>query len=284
MMTYMTRDVMTAATTFDEVQLDSVWAYRENWRSPLQKVTVVAFPPVVTRTPRITVRFVSGGTEDIPFGRLKTLWENEPAYTAAVARWDDLEAPSDADQAAIDAAEMVADELLPAETAETMLRVEGALSIHDLSAFSALTGLLEQELTGHPDAFTEEGRLYVPWAVTKLAVANLAERNADAVAALALDAEKRAADFEESHRACDYTRDLRDRAKQLRAWCGVAAITVAEENQALKEQLDEMRRELLNAKSVARQAIELVNKRHVAGKWVEQNVSRLEAQLEQVGA
>ena len=165
-----------------------------------------------------------------------------------------------------------------------MYRVNGALSIKDLPALCDQAGLPEQLLTGHPASFFESGQLHVPWELTQPIVMRLAERNSTAVTALALRDETTAAEFEELHGEYEYTRDLRNAAQQLRAWSGIPELTVAQELAVLREQLDELRLDHQNLANIARQAIELVNRRPVNGVWVQQNVGRLEERLAAIAA
>jgi len=77
-------------TSIGDVAFGTTWVYRRSDHLTIEQVTVTSFRRSNSTTPLITVCFASGESEDVPAHRLKTLWENEPAYTAAVARWGGL--------------------------------------------------------------------------------------------------------------------------------------------------------------------------------------------------
>ena len=190
MITYMTHDVLTAVTKVDEVTVGSVWVYQRDRLAAIERVTVTAKLAVDIQPPRITILHMSGATENVPASRLKTLWENLPAYTEAVERWAELRATVPSSQGRLGAAQAVFDELLPIDSAEIADQADGALSIHDMDAVCAQTGLRPDGLNMFPGTFYELGSIYAPWAAVNLLAARLAEQNPEVILRLARAAEK----------------------------------------------------------------------------------------------
>lgn len=265
MITYMTHAVLTAVTKFDEVTVGSVWVYHKNQWSPIEQVTVTVTQP-------LTARFATGDTRKIPISRLKTRWENRKAYTAAVERWAGLEETMPLGIGRISAAQAVFDELLPIDAADMAEQVDGALSIRDMDAVCAQTGLRPSELNMFAGAFYELGRVYAPWAAANLLAARLAEQNPVAIERLVRAAKKDAVCAEEHFD--DWAQHHRDEARQLRTWYKDPLVTAEQENMMLKVRLSQVEADLLKAVSVARQALNLVGGRRTAAA-----VDRLTSQL-----
>lgn len=259
---------MTAPQTkVTEPQPREAWAYRARHVDPLVQVLVRR---IGSRRPiRALVRFVDpsfeGLEEWVPPARLKAPWAEAEAYEARERRWDAADAAcGEDDDPETSAAGIVFDQLIPNDIAELCYHADGALSVRDVPALTALVGLDAADFD-HPLSFVDDGMLIVPWPITRAVAKRAAERDATPILRYVQREEadaRREAAYGEVHRRrggpwhispeiCaevdeEHGRPVRD---ILRAWCGAEAVDRWDE-------LRELRREVLRLGELVQSAVD----------------------------
>ena len=143
----------------------------------------------------------------------------------------------------------------------------GAISIAQPDVLASQLGLEVEQLTGHRDAFVEDGVVIAPWEVTELVATTAARRSPEPILEH-VESEERQAQKEAIHgrysrsgrRDNDYYFDAETAREMdleyskpirevLRAWCGVEAVERFDE-------LVELRKEIKRVGEVAQRAIQ----------------------------
>lgn len=146
----------------------TVWLYVDPSSHARHRVEIDSVPD---KAHRIRIqhldRDMGGKAEWVPIRRAKVPWQLREDYEATVGLWRAAEQhrPPSGHR---DVALLLIDTYLDANVAEIYYAgVEGILVIYDLAELASISGLSEEELSGHEDAF-EDGALYVPWPTTLL--------------------------------------------------------------------------------------------------------------------
>ncbi|SEG91745.1 hypothetical protein SAMN04489712_13038 [Thermomonospora echinospora] len=204
----------------------------------------------------------------MPPARLKVPWEQVEEYRAREARWERVNASGlSLDDPRESVAEGVIEELFDEEKVWLDHRSSGVVCITDPARLALELGLDEQQLTGHPDAFVEDGVLVAPWEVTELIATTAVRRNPEPFL-LQVRNEERKARYEAIHgrwsrggrRSNDHYFEpefcakfdndyYRPRREILLSWCGVDAVERFDE-------LVELRKEVRRVGELAQSAID----------------------------
>lgn len=159
------------------------WLY---WEPPTKKWLRVVLLVVPSEDPkRIRVQHLDsakkGSAEWVPAGRARVPWSHREAYLAREERWGRVFAGGGRGQER-DAAWEVLFKFVPEDVAGLYYNgAGGVLEVHDVQALARMTGMPEDAIVEHPDAFQENGTWYAPWATTIEVVAAIASRHARAV-------------------------------------------------------------------------------------------------------
>lgn len=244
------------------------WAYRARQVDPLVEVCVVRLG---TQKPaRVLVRFVDdefeGREEWVPPARLKVRWSGVGEYRAREERWDRIHATGlGLGDPREDAANEVLEFLVDDEVARVGYRNGGAISICQPELLASQLGLQVEQLSGHPDAFVEDGVVIAPWEVTELVVRAAAQQNPERIMQQVWEGQQKAryeaihGDYVsttrgESHyvspeRCIEFDNKYdKPRREALRSWCGV-------ETAERFDELVELRKEIKRVGDVAQNAI-----------------------------
>jgi hypothetical protein len=245
------------------------WAYRARQVDPLVEVLVVRLG---TQKPaRVLVRFVDdqfeGREEWVPPGRLKVSWREVEEYRAREERWTRIQATGpNRDDPREDAATEVFELLIDDAVASIGYGCGGSVTISQPDALAAQLGLQVAELTGHPDAFVEDGAVVAPWSVTERVARAAAELNPEPIMQRVW-AEEQKAQYEAIHghylrmsrgrdtsvspeHSIEFDNDyLKPRRQVLQSWCGAEAVKRFDE-------LIELRKEVKRVADVAQSAID----------------------------
>ncbi|WP_437773514.1 hypothetical protein [Arthrobacter sp. KNU40] len=244
------------------------WAYRARGVDPLVEVRVVR--QGTQKPARVLARFVSdefeGKEEWVPPARLKVLWSQAAEFRAREERWARMCAVGPGQEDPRDyAASEIFDEYVDNELATINYRRGASITIKQKEALAERLGLRVEQLTDHPEAFTEDGAVVAPWLATELVARTVAEQNAEKVLQR-VEAEERQARYAAIHGEHpsrgrrddyispeiseevdrDYGRPVRD---VLRSWCGA-------ENVERFDELVELRKEIKRVGDVAQSAID----------------------------
>ncbi|GAP61252.1 hypothetical protein AHiyo1_49340 [Arthrobacter sp. Hiyo1] len=243
------------------------WAYRGRGVDPLVEVRVVR--QGTQKPARVLVRFVSdefeGKEEWVPPGRLKVLWSQAAEFQAREERWARMSAAGPGwEDPREDAASEIFDEYVDTELATVNYRRGASITVKQPEALAALLGLRVEQLTDHPEAFTEDGTVVAPWPATELVARAVAKQNAEKILQRVQNEEKQAryAAIHGKHqwrgRRDDYiSPEISEEVDRefsapiravLRSWCGA-------ENVERFDELIELRKEIKRVGDVAQNAI-----------------------------
>jgi hypothetical protein len=238
------------------MQPGDVWTYQEMDGARVTPVRVVRLG--VKSPPRVQVKFLEdeykGDVDWVPVGRLKVSWDERGLYLAEEDRWSLINGRARPPALERDAAWEVFRLTVDSDIADLFYNgARGVLEIHQMNDLIEVSGMARSVITSSESTFSADGVTYVPWAMTKLIARTLANAHPGPILRVLAEEEvrERRAAFETAYgttgyssreeveaRAIEAFRKMmeyhRPRHELLRWWCGVEAVDMHAELEALR--------------------------------------------------
>jgi hypothetical protein len=195
-----------------------------------------------------------GDVDWVPIGRLKVPWDERGPFLAEEDRWTLINGRTRPPALERDAAWEVFRLTVDPDIADLFYNgAAGVLEIHQMNDLVEVTGTPRSVIMSFEAAFSADGVTYVPWAMTKMLARSLATAHPGAILRVLAEeeVEERRRAFESAYRTTGYAsreeveaRALeafgkvmeyhRPRHELLRWWCGVEAVDMHAELEALR--------------------------------------------------
>lgn len=240
----------------DAMEPGQAWGYRARGVDPLVEVRVLRLG--TNRPARVLVAFVDdafeGKEEWVPPARLKVPWSDAAEFEAREDRWNRVASvgPAQEDPRSYAASEIV-DEYLDEELGSINYRGGDSICLKEPKLLAEQLNVQVEQLTGHPEAFTENGYIIAPWPATELIARALAEKNAEKVLERVQKEERQARHEAIYGHASSYSRGSGHISPEicaevdqevsapirevLRSWCGAENVDRFDELIALRKEI-----------------------------------------------